>query len=45
MRGGFVDSDHLLEPVGRMGEKLLNAVAAEQGERPSRRWEGQAAPA
>jgi hypothetical protein len=43
MRGGFVDSDHLLEPVGRMGEKLLNAVAAEQGER--RRWEGQAAPA
>jgi hypothetical protein len=43
MRGGFVDSDHLLEPVGSMGEKLLNAVAAEQGER--RRWEGQAAPA
>ncbi len=43
MRGGFVDSDYLLEPVGRVGEKLLNAVAAEQGER--RRGEGQAAPA
>ena len=40
---GFLDNDFLLEPVSDVGEQLLNAEAAEQGER--RRWEGQAAPA
>ena len=39
---GFLDSDFLLEPVSHVGEQLLNAEAAEQGER--RRGEGQAAP-